>query len=349
MANTYVLPAHHLEAFNPIWLEAEASQGEELANIVIAVYHYDGSIWSGTPVDTVTFELVKDKNNRAVVDLSGVLRSYFIDNAKVQADDKMILNNLFVVRYTINGSPEYYYAYNGVRQWLRGSSITGDGIDTDPQYYYSNILSVKPSYSVYDGYPFDVCVFTQSDEEGELDINNTLFATIEGQCSYSSSNLLVNDIFPAIVNISLSSSSPTLTLTKGCVDEDSAFYIRWINNRAGWEHAMFQKSIVREQEVSDVLSIQKYVPYKGSEGDTQQTLNATVVDVVTAGAGGLSGDDFRWLQGIARSPRIELYDVVSKRWSVIVINDEVTSMIDSSTGLHSIEMAFRMPRILTQF
>ena len=136
----------------------------------------------------------------------------------------------------------------------------------------------------------------------------------------------------------------TLPIEAGCVPS-VPFYVRWINSLGGWDYQMFE---CNEQimEVTDFENIQK-VPT--DIHDTQQTLDATVTETVTAGLGGLTREDYDTLVALPRSPHIEWYDEMRSSWQTILLSEDFSAVWNSRNAFGQVEFTFLKPRILTQF
>lgn len=99
------------------------------------------------------------------------------------------------------------------------------------------------------------------------------------------------------------------------------FYIRWINQKGGWDTYMFEQHKKYTQEVDRgdqyVLSNSRG-PYASQ---TRGELAPEFKNIVQAGAAQLDENDFNLLKGIALSPLVQRYDLSIKAWQRVLVND----------------------------
>lgn len=264
---------------------------------------------------TITLERAPDREGKAVFDIKKIISTYLGDN-------------LHVGYKFVEMNADNYHAYNAVRQLTQPSIF-----DTA-----SKFLTHQKSYKVYDGYPFSVSIYEPRPTRVLLngdEIHGRVHHTIDCDISSlgdSSTLLMCNGC--------------SLVLNKERVNENSSFYIRWVNSIGGYEHVMLQRRVFTEQQISDIINIQT----SGSnERNTQRTASVNALNIVTVGDAGLSIADFRWLQGVALSPKIEWYNKDTSSWVCVVLADNHTTLSDTSSRLNTIEYIFQLPRILTQF
>lgn len=99
------------------------------------------------------------------------------------------------------------------------------------------------------------------------------------------------------------------------------FYIRWINQKGGWDTYMFEQYKKYTQEVDRgdqyVLANSKD-PYASQ---TRGELAPEFKNIVQAGAEQLDENDFNLLKGIALSPLVQSYNLSVKAWQRVLVND----------------------------
>ena len=99
------------------------------------------------------------------------------------------------------------------------------------------------------------------------------------------------------------------------------FYIRWINQKGGWDTYMFEQHKKYTQEVDRgdqyVLANSKD-PYASQ---TRGELAPEFKNTVQAGAEQLDENDFNLLKGIALSPLVQVYNYQIGQWQRVLVDD----------------------------
>lgn len=99
------------------------------------------------------------------------------------------------------------------------------------------------------------------------------------------------------------------------------FYIRWINQKGGWDTYMFEQHKKYTQEVDRgdqyVLANSRDPYASGTRGE----LAPRVKNIVQAGAEQLDENDFNLLKGIALSPLVQVYNHQLEVWQRVLVND----------------------------
>lgn len=99
------------------------------------------------------------------------------------------------------------------------------------------------------------------------------------------------------------------------------FYIRWINQKGGWDTYMFEQHKKYTQEVDRG---DQYVLANARDPYTTETrgeLAPGFKDIVQAGAEQLDENDFNLLKGIALSPLVQVYNYPIGVWQRVLVND----------------------------
>lgn len=99
------------------------------------------------------------------------------------------------------------------------------------------------------------------------------------------------------------------------------FYIRWINQKGGWDTYMFEQHKKYTQEVDrgdQYVLANSRDPYASQ---TRGELAPEFKNIVQAGADQLDENDFNLLKGIALSPLVQRYDRSIKAWQRVLVND----------------------------
>lgn len=99
------------------------------------------------------------------------------------------------------------------------------------------------------------------------------------------------------------------------------FYIRWINQKGGWDTYMFEQHKKYTQEVDRG---DQYVLANSRDPHASQTrgeLAPEFKNIVQAGAEQLDENDFNLLKGIALSPLVQVYNYQIGTWQRVLVND----------------------------
>lgn len=99
------------------------------------------------------------------------------------------------------------------------------------------------------------------------------------------------------------------------------FYIRWINQKGGWDTYMFEQHKKYTQEVDRG---DQYVLANSRDPHASQTrgeLAPEFKNIVQAGAEQLDENDFNLLKGIALSPLVQVYNYQIGVWQRVLVDD----------------------------
>lgn len=99
------------------------------------------------------------------------------------------------------------------------------------------------------------------------------------------------------------------------------FYIRWINQKGGWDTYMFEQHKKYTQEVDrgdQYVLANSRDPY---DSQTRGELAPEFKNIVQAGAEQLDENDFNLLKGIALSPLVQVYNYQFGIWQRVLVDD----------------------------
>lgn len=99
------------------------------------------------------------------------------------------------------------------------------------------------------------------------------------------------------------------------------FYIRWINQKGGWDTYMFEQHKKYTQEVDrgdQYVLANSRDPYASQ---TRGELAPEFKNIVQAGAEQLDENDFNLLKGIALSPLVQVYNYQIRLWQRVLVDD----------------------------
>lgn len=126
------------------------------------------------------------------------------------------------------------------------------------------------------------------------------------------------------------------------------FYIRWINQKGGWDTYMFEQHKKYTQEVDrgdQYVLANSRDPYASQ---TRGELAPEFKNIVQAGAGQLDENDFNLLKGIALSPLVQRYDRSIRAWQRVLVNDTDLTW-DTKTPRNTVSYEFQLIDEQTQW
>ena len=126
------------------------------------------------------------------------------------------------------------------------------------------------------------------------------------------------------------------------------FYIRWINQKGGWDTYMFEQHKKYTQEVDRG---DQYVLANSGDPYASQTrgeLAPEFKNIVQAGAEQLDENDFNLLKGIALSPLVQSYNLSVKAWQRVLVNDTDLTW-DTKTPRNTVSYEFQLIDEQTQW
>lgn len=126
------------------------------------------------------------------------------------------------------------------------------------------------------------------------------------------------------------------------------FYIRWINQKGGWDTYMFEQHKKYTQEVDrgdQYVLANSRGPYASQ---TRGELAPEFKNIVQAGAEQLDENDFNLLKGIALSPLVQRYNYSVKAWQRVLVNDTDLTW-DTKTPRNTVSYKFQLIDEQTQW
>lgn len=119
------------------------------------------------------------------------------------------------------------------------------------------------------------------------------------------------------------------------------FYIRWINQKGGWDTYMFEQHKKYTQEVDrgdQYVLANSRDPYASQ---TRGELAPEFKNIVQAGAEQLDENDFNLLKGIALSPLVQRYNYSVGEWQRVLVNDTDLTW-DTKTPRNTVSYEFQL-------
>lgn len=126
------------------------------------------------------------------------------------------------------------------------------------------------------------------------------------------------------------------------------FYIRWINQKGGWDTYMFEQHKKYTQEVDrgdQYVLANSRDPYASQ---TRGELAPEFKNIVQAGAEQLDENDFNLLKGIALSPLVQRYNDSVGAWQRVLVNDTDLTR-DTKTPRNTVSYEFQLIDEQTQW
>lgn len=241
--------------------------------------------------------------------------------------------------YRVIGEQDFNvrYASRGVRARGYNANFTGSDLGlvlTDRVPDNDRNLYVKK----YFGYPYYVTLFPRgflgsSSTITSVDVRVKLYGVAEKQFDIST-RLNIPLVYEFETKVSNDANYVKFRLS-GEADTSQAwniifidtekpcnpFYIRWINQKGGWDTYMFEQHKKYTQEVDrgdQYVLANSRDPYASQ---TRGELAPEFKNIVQAGAEQLDENDFNLLKGIALSPLVQRYNYSVKAWQRVLVDD----------------------------
>lgn len=260
----------------------------------------------------------------------------------------------FNVRYASRGVMARGYHANFTEAYL-GLVLTDRVPDNDRNLY------VKKYY----GYPYYVTLFPRGfsgspNVATSIDVRVKLYGKVERQFDISTRLSIplvhefedeVNDraeyikLRPSVGEYSSQAWNIIFVYTEvPC----NPFYIRWINQKGGWDTYMFEQHKKYTQEVDrgdQYVLANSRGPYASQ---TRGELAPEFKNIVQAGAEQLDENDFNLLKGIALSPLVQRYNDSIGVWQRVLVNDTDLTW-DTKTPRNTVSYEFQLIDEQTQW
>jgi hypothetical protein len=259
----------------------------------------------------------------------------------------------FNVRYASRGVRARGYNANFTESYL-GLVLTDRVPDNDRNLY------VKKYY----GYPYYVTLFPRGfmgspNTTTSVDVRVKLYDEAEKQFDISTRlNIpLVYEFEDEAMNeadyVKLIPSRASFSQAWNIIFVDTEipcnpFYIRWINQKGGWDTYMFEQHKKYTQEVDrgdQYVLANSRGPYASQ---TRGELAPEFKNIVQAGAEQLDENDFNLLKGIALSPLVQRYNYSVNAWQRVLVDDTDLTW-DTKTPRNTVSYEFQLIDEQTQW
>lgn len=256
------------------------------------------------------------------------------------------------------------YASRGVRARGYNANFTGSDsglVLTDRVPDNDRNLYVKK----YFGYPYYVTIFPRGflgspNVTTSIDVRVKLYQVAEKRFNIST-RLNIPLVREFGTKVSTDANYVKLSLSGGAdpsqawniifIDTEkpcNPFYIRWINQKGGWDTYMFEQHKKYTQEVDrgdQYVLANSRDPYASQ---TRGELAPEFKNIVKAGAEQLDENDFNLLKGIALSPLVQRYNYSVKAWQRILVDDTDLTW-DTKTPRNTVSYEFQLIDEQTQW
>lgn len=126
------------------------------------------------------------------------------------------------------------------------------------------------------------------------------------------------------------------------------FYIRWINQKGGWDTYMFEQHKKYTQEVDRGDQYVLANPRDPYASQTRGELAPEFKNIVQAGAEQLDENDFNLLKGIALSPFVQRFNDTTGVWQRVLVDDTDLTW-DTKTPRNTVSYEFQLIDEQTQW
>lgn len=282
-----------------------------------------------------------DKDGKIKYDLGWIFKSSFFNIRSGYSD-----NNLYG-NYTVNNIPGEDTAQENARR-LFMRHISQYGHISDMQTENAAMLMSPACWVWYEGYPLDMVINTNTFSIGPFLYGKTFNSAYKAQqipVGVSIVDLTDTEGWELRNSyISFQYFTPKYHCRLGCIP-DNPFYIRWINEKGGYDFWMFKSYPSDEQEIEDIINT---LPYPSDQYRIWHRASAIGRKRITVGDGLLTREEFECLKFIPRSPLVEWYDESVGKWQTVVFEDSISVTWNSRSGLGDIEYTFTLPPIRLQ-
>ena len=282
-----------------------------------------------------------DKDGKIKYDLGWIFKSSFFNIRSGYSD-----NNLYG-NYTVDNIPGEDTAQENARR-LFMRHISQYGHISDMQTENAAMLMSPACWVWYEGYPLDMVINTNTFSIGPYLYGKTFNSAYKAQqipVGVSIVDFTDTESWELRNSyISFQYFTPKYHCRLGCIP-DNPFYIRWINEKGGYDFWMFKSYPSDEQEIEDIINT---LPYPSDQYHIWHRASAIGRKRITVGDGLLTREEFECLKFIPRSPLVEWYDESVGKWQTVVFEDSISVTWNSRSGLGDIEYTFTLPPIRLQ-
>lgn len=262
----------------------------------------------------------------------------------------------FNVRYASRGVRARGYNTNFTKSYL-GLVLTDRVLDNDknlyvkkyPEYpYYVTLFPKGFSGSPNVATSIDVRVKHYGNVEEQFDISTRLNIPLVYEFEDADASEDEADYVKLRPSVGVYSSQAWNIIFVYTEVPCNPFYVRWINQKGGWDTYMFEQHKKYTQEVDrgdQYVLANSRDPYASQ---TRGELAPEFKNIVQAGAEQLDENDFNLLKGIALSPLVQRYNDTTGVWQRVLVNDTDLTW-DTKTPRNTVSYEFQLIDEQTQW
>ena len=282
---------------------------------------------------------------------------FAIDYKLISAYAYRVIGELnFNVRYASRGVRARYYNANFTESYL-GLVLTDRVPDNDrnlyvkkyPEYpYYVTLFPRGFVGSPHVATSIDVRVKLYEDVEKQFDISTRLNIPLVYEFEDADASEDEADYVKLRPSVGEYSSQAWNIIFVYTEVPCNPFYIRWINQKGGWDTYMFEQHKKYTQEVDrgdQYVLANSRDPYASQ---TRGELAPEFKNIVQAGAEQLDENDFNLLKGIALSPLVQRYNDSIGVWQRVLVDDTDLTW-DTKTPRNTVSYEFQLIDEQTQW
>lgn len=286
-------------------------------------------------------------NNIAVIDLHGKGLTLVDDEDTSSGHDTPLTiytNRLLVGVFTNADMSKHYYPLNMSQQIGQDNNFSVDKISLC-KYIRTKLQRIKR----YNGYERRVAFLCIPAVYG--DGYRRAYINIDGvPKGYVTHSIGQYPLF--LLDASVASSSIEIVSSNSISESDSLqvevldapehpFYVRWINDMAGWDYWMFDCRYVKKRKTGSRKMVERYVTDMAATSGNKQTISLEVKEEVTVGASQISEDEFECISALLYSTFVQWYDESKGKWIDIIPDGEASFLYGSPRT--DIEITFILP------
>lgn len=367
MVNT-IKPYRIFAAFNPAVLKFTKQAGDDDLQ-EIEILHSDGTH------DVFLLKVNREfYNDTLSIDISKFASGFFEQkiteiNSRVHTEEFLAKNINLIYKPVLPQNILSFTAVNCVFQF---------GKNVNLELKQGTFLTGRTLLNKYAGYPLDVSVLgfkNVDNEEGSLTIagiddqedftiykDHFLISIEDGDSSVMISNktrfdelvdteyINITDAFNNIIyvyNTGNGYEKRLIHVVNTCLPKNP-FYLRWLNDRGGYEYQMFSYRQIETTQTENETSYLKYYEDSGVTYNPKRVLNMDAVKSISFGVSNINDVEFNVLNGLLTSPRKEYFDLDSQSWIELYNGDSLESSKDNHDVKHTFEATLYYAPILTQ-
>lgn len=283
-------------------------------------------------------------NRIAIIDLHGI-KVEFLDGEVISVGHDTPLTiyiNTLLAGVILNGDTlKNYYPLNMSQQIGQDNNFSVDKISLC-KYIRTNLKKIK-RYTGYERRVAFLCIPSVYGA-GYGQANIAIDGVGKGNAIHLNGGrpLFLLDASVASSSIEIVNNSISDSLQVEVLDApEHPFYVRWVNDLAGWDYWMFDCRYVKKRKTGSRKIVERYVTDMAATSGNKQTISLEVNEEVTVGASQISEDEFECISALLYSTFVQWYDESKGKWIDIIPDGEASFFYGSPRT--DIEITFILP------